>query len=34
MKTRTLTTGENMTKFWNNQSIEQVLAELDSNEKP
>jgi peptide deformylase len=29
MKTRTLTTGENMTKFWNNQSIEQVLSELD-----
>ena len=34
MKTRTLTTGENMTKFWNNQTIEQVLTELDSNEKP
>ena len=34
MKTRTLTTGENMTKFWNNQSIEQVLTELDSNETP
>jgi len=29
MKTRTLTNGENMTKFWNNQSIEQVLAELE-----
>lgn len=29
MKTRTLTSGENMTKFWNNQSIEQVLTELD-----
>ena len=34
MKTRTLTNAENMTKFWNNQSIEQVLAELDSNKKP
>ncbi|HKP83178.1 MAG TPA: peptide deformylase [Pyrinomonadaceae bacterium] len=34
METRTLTNGENMTKFWNNQSIEQVLAELDSNKKP
>ena len=34
MKTRTLTSAENMTKFWNNQSIEQVLTELDSNEKP
>jgi len=34
MKTRTLTSGENMTKFWNNQSIEQVLTELDSNETP
>jgi len=29
MKTRTLTNGENMSKFWNNQSIEQVLAELE-----
>ena len=29
MKTRTLTTGENMTKFWNDQSIEQVLTELE-----
>ena len=29
MKTRTLTTGENMHRFWNNQSIEQVLAELE-----
>ena len=28
MKTRTLTTSENM-RFWNNQSIEQVLAELE-----
>lgn len=34
MKTRTLTNAENMTKFWNNQSIEQVLAKLDSNKKP
>jgi peptide deformylase len=30
MKTRTLTTSENMSRFWNNQSINQVLAELDS----
>jgi peptide deformylase len=30
MKTRTLATSENMLRFWNNQSIEQVLAELDS----
>ena len=29
MKTRTLTTAENMLRFWNNQSIEQVLAELE-----
>ena len=29
MKTRTLTNAENMSKFWNNQSIEQVLAELE-----
>jgi len=29
MKTRTLATGENMIKFWNDQSIEQVLAELE-----
>ena len=30
MKTRTLTTGENMLQFWDRHSIEQVLAELDS----
>jgi peptide deformylase len=29
MKTRTYTTGENMHRFWNNQTIGQVLAELD-----
>lgn len=29
MKTRTLTTGENMNKFWNDHSIDQVLAELE-----
>ena len=29
MKTRTLTTAENMVRFWNNQSIEEVLAELE-----
>jgi|SRR5215216_803702 len=28
MKTRTLTTSENMLRFWSDQSIEQVLAEL------
>ena len=30
MKTRTYTTGENMQRFWNNQTIEQVLAETIS----
>jgi peptide deformylase len=29
MKTRTLTTAENMVRFWKDQTIEQVLAELD-----
>ncbi len=29
MKTRTLTTSENMIKFWNDQSIDQVLDELE-----
>lgn len=29
MKTRTLTTGENMLQFWNEKSIQQVLAELE-----
>ena len=29
MKTRTYTTGENMARFWNDQTIEHVLAELD-----
>ena len=29
MKTRTLTTGDNMARFWSNQSIQQVLAELE-----
>ena len=29
MKTRTLSTSENMLRFWNNQSIEQVLTELE-----
>lgn len=28
MKTRTYSTGENMLRFWNNQTIEQVLAEV------
>ena len=36
MKTRTLTTGENMLRFWNNQTIDEVLAELstDPNHEP
>ena|SRR5829696_1944766 len=34
MKTRTLTTSENMVKFWDDQSIEQVLAKLDSEQRP
>ena len=29
MKTRTYSTGENMHRFWNNRTIEQVLAEVD-----
>lgn len=34
MKTRTLTTGENMFRFWMNHSIQEVLAELrDDQEK-
>jgi len=33
MKTRTLTTGENMLLFWNKQSIEQVLSELSGDRK-
>jgi len=28
MKTRTLTTSENISRFWKNQSVEEVLAEL------
>lgn len=34
MKTRTLTTSENMLRFWHNQSIDEVLAELGGNLKP
>ena len=30
MKTRTLTTSENMLRYWNNQTIDEVLAELNS----
>lgn len=30
MKTRTLTTSENMLRFWNNQTIDEVLAELSA----
>jgi len=33
MKTRTLTTGENMLRFWNKQSIAQVLSELSGDRK-
>ena len=33
MKTRTLTTAENMFRFWHEQSIEQVLAELAGNQE-
>ena len=33
MKTRTLTTAENMLRFWNAQSIQQVLAELGCDQK-
>ena len=29
MKTRTLTTGENMLQFWNDKTIQEVLAELE-----
>lgn len=34
MKTRTLTSSENMLLFWNNQSIDAVLAELGGDQKP
>ena len=33
MKTRTLTTAENMLRFWNAQSIQQMLAELGCDQK-
>ena len=33
MKTRTLTTAENMIRFWNAQSIQQMLAELGCDQK-
>src|SRR5215217_90893 len=33
MKTRTLTTAENMFRFWSTQSIKQVLAELGGDQK-
>jgi peptide deformylase len=33
MKTRTLTTTENMLRFWNRQTIEEVLAELACDQK-
>jgi len=33
MKTRTLTTSENMFQFWHDHTIEQVLAELDNDRK-
>ena len=34
MNTRTLTNGENMSRFWQNRSIEQVLAELGGEQEP
>lgn len=34
MKTRTLSTAENMFRFWADKNIEQVLAELDAEQKP
>jgi peptide deformylase len=33
MKTRTLTTSENMLRFWRGRSIEEVLAELGGNQR-
>src|SRR6185295_3714923 len=33
MKTRTYTTGENLARFWNNRSIEQVLADVGGDQK-
>lgn len=33
MKTRTLTTAENFFRFWNDHSIQQVLAELNNNQE-
>jgi peptide deformylase len=33
MKTRTLTTGENMFRFWSKRSVEEVLAELGDDER-
>jgi peptide deformylase len=33
MKTRTYSTGENMMRYWNNQTIEQVLAEVGDEPK-
>ena len=33
MKTRTLTTGDNMLRFWSNQTIEQVLSEVGGEPK-
>ncbi len=33
MKTRTLTTAENMFRFWRNRSIKQILADLDCDQK-
>lgn len=33
MKTRTLTTGKNMLRFWNKQTIEQVLSEVGGDQE-
>jgi peptide deformylase len=34
MKTRTLSTAENMVRYWKDQSIDQVLAEVGDNQEP
>jgi peptide deformylase len=33
MKTRTLTTGENMFRYWNDKSIDQVLADVGDDQR-
>jgi|SRR5689334_4617608 len=34
MKTRTLATAENMFRFWRNKTVQNVLADLDGDQKP